>query len=72
MISKTTLTTLEGNVMPQLISVPLPVAPYRDLKDGQNDWSDLPDNFFTVSEFPPCGVNISGPEIMAKSEAGSK
>ena len=56
--------------MPQLISVPLPVADlHQDLKDGKNYWSDLPDNFFTVNEFPPCGVNISGPAIMAKSEA---
>ncbi|MEO8531437.1 MAG: sugar ABC transporter substrate-binding protein [Deltaproteobacteria bacterium] len=69
---KAAISALEGNVMPQLISVPLPVATYKDLKDGQNYWSDLPDNFFTVNEFPPCGVNISGPEIMAKSEADSK
>jgi ribose transport system substrate-binding protein len=69
---KAAISALEGNVMPQLISVPLPVATYKDLKDGQNYWSDLPDNFFTVNEFPPCGVNISGPDIMAKSEADSK
>lgn len=68
---KAAISALEGNVMPQLISVPLPVATYKDLKDGENYWSDLPDNFFTVNEFPPCGVNISGPAIMAKSEADS-
>ncbi len=68
---KAAISALEGNVMPQLISVPLPVATYKDLEDGKNYWSDLPDNFFTVNEFPPCGVNISGPAIMAKSEADS-
>ncbi|MEM5471673.1 sugar ABC transporter substrate-binding protein [Hoeflea sp. AS60] len=69
---KAAVSALEGNVMPQLISVPLPVATYKDLEDGKNFWSDLPDNFFTVNEFPPCGVNISGPSIMAKSEADVK
>ena len=69
---KAAVSALEGNVMPQLISVPLPVATYDQLKDGENFWSDLPDNFFTVNEFPPCGVNISGPAIMAQSEADVK
>ncbi|MGR3563912.1 MAG: sugar ABC transporter substrate-binding protein [Heliomarina sp.] len=66
---KAAISALEGNVMPQLISVPLPVATYKDLEDGKNYWSELPDNFFTVNEFPPCNVNISGPDIMAESEA---
>lgn len=29
---------------------------------------ELPDNFFTVNGFPPRGVNISGPAIMAQTE----
>ncbi|WP_346907682.1 sugar ABC transporter substrate-binding protein [uncultured Roseibium sp.] len=69
---KAAISALEGNVMPQLISVPLPVADYTELKDGVNFWTDLPDNFFTVNEFPPCGVNISGPAIMSQSEADVK
>lgn len=66
---KAAISALEGNVMPQLISVPLPAVDYTQLKDGVNFWTDLPDNFFTVNEFPPCGVNISGPAIMAQTEA---
>jgi ribose transport system substrate-binding protein len=66
---KAAISALEGNPMPQLISVPLPEVDYTELEDGVNYWSDLPDNFFTVNEFPPCGVNISGPAIMAQSEA---
>lgn len=66
---KAAVAALEGNPMPQLISVPLPIADYTELEDGVNYWSDLPDNFFTVNEFPPCGVNISGPAIMAQTEA---
>ncbi|HEV2515943.1 MAG TPA: sugar ABC transporter substrate-binding protein [Devosia sp.] len=65
---KAAISALEGNVMPQLISVPLPSVDYTALKDGENYWTDLPDNFFTVNEFPPCGVNISGPAIMAQTE----
>jgi ribose transport system substrate-binding protein len=65
---KAAISALEGNVMPQLISVPLPAVDYTGLKDGENFWTDLPDNFFTVNEFPPCGVNISGPAIMAQTE----
>lgn len=66
---KAAIAALEGNPMPQLISVPLPSADYTQLEDGVNYWSDLPDNFFTVNEFPPCGVNVSGPAIMAQSES---
>ena len=69
---KAAISALEGNVMPQLISVPLPIATYDQLKDGENYWTNLPDNFFTVNEFPPCGVNVSGPAIMAQSEADVK
>ncbi|MDE0591230.1 MAG: ABC transporter substrate-binding protein [Thalassovita sp.] len=68
---KAAVSALEGNVMPQLISVPLPVATYDELEDGKNFWSELPDNFFTVNEFPPCDVNISGPSIMAEDESDS-
>lgn len=68
---KAAIAALEGNVMPNLISVPLPMADYTELEDGVNYWSDLPDNFFTTNEFPACGVNISGPAIMAQSEADS-
>jgi ribose transport system substrate-binding protein len=65
---KAAVSALEGNPMPQLISVPLPIATYDQLEDGVNYWSDLPDNFFTVNEFPPCNVNITGPAIMAQTE----
>ncbi len=65
---KAAVSALEGNVMPQLIAVPLPMSDYTELKDGVNYWSDLPDNFFTTNEFAPCGVNISGPAIMAQTE----
>jgi ribose transport system substrate-binding protein len=64
---KAALAALDGNVMPQLISVPIPFADYDEMEAGKNYWPDLTDNFFTVNEFPPCGVNITAREIMAKS-----
>lgn len=64
---KAALAALDGNVMPQLISVPIPFANYDEMEADKNYWPDLTDNFFTVNEFPPCGVNITAREIMAKS-----
>jgi len=63
---KAALSALDGEPMPQLISVPIPYATFDQLKAGENYWPDLTDNFFTVNEFPPCGVNITAREIMAK------
>jgi ribose transport system substrate-binding protein len=64
---KAAIAALEGNPMPQLISVPIPSADYNTLEDGKNYWADLTDNFFTPNEFPPCDVNITAVEIMAKT-----
>jgi ribose transport system substrate-binding protein len=69
---KAAITALQGNPMPQLISVPIPAADYTQLKDGVNYWSNLSDNFFTPNEFPPCGVNVTATEIMAKDEKNVK
>ncbi|MDO6800716.1 sugar ABC transporter substrate-binding protein [Shimia thalassica] len=63
---KAAVSALEGNPLPQLMSVPLPVAMTSTLEDGQNYWSNLDDNFFTPNEFPPCNVNFTAEEIMAQ------
>jgi ribose transport system substrate-binding protein len=63
---KAALAALDGHALPQLISVPIPFATYDQLEAGKNYWPDLTDNFFTVNEFPPCNVNITATEIMAK------
>ena len=68
---KAAISALQGNPMPQLISIPIPGSDYTNLKDGVNYWSNLTDNFFTTNEFPPCGVNIPATEIMAKDEKNS-
>ena len=65
---KAAISALQGNPMPQLISVPIPSVDYNTLKPGVNYWPDLKANFFAPNAFPPCGVNFTAPEIMAQSE----
>jgi ribose transport system substrate-binding protein len=69
---KAAISALKGNVMPQLISIPIPVADYKDLKAGVNFWPELKANFFAPNQFTPCGVNFTAPEIMAQSEKNSQ
>jgi len=69
---KAALAGLQGQVLPQKISVPIPAADDKTLKDGVNYYSKLSDNFFTPNEFPPCGVNISSVKIMNESESDLK
>ncbi|HVR63554.1 MAG TPA: sugar ABC transporter substrate-binding protein [Polyangia bacterium] len=69
---KAAIEGLQGKVLPQKISVPIPAADHTTLKDGENYYSKLSDNFFTPNEFPPCGVNISGVKIMNESESDVK
>ncbi len=69
---KAAIAALEGSPMPQLISVPIPVADFTDLKAGDNYFPDLSEQFFSDNAFPPCGVNFTAPQIMAQSEANVK
>ena len=48
---KAAISALQGNVMPQLISIPIPVADYKTLKPGENYWPDLKANFFAPNQF---------------------
>src|SRR5450432_105061 len=70
--TKAAISALQGNVMPQLISIPIPVATYKTLKAGENFWPDLKANFFAPNQFLPCGVTFTAPEIMAQSEKNTK
>ena len=67
--AKTAITALQGEVLPQYVSVPIPLVEHPDFKAGENYYPDLTDNFFTPNEFAPCGVNITAKEIMAETEA---
>lgn len=65
---KAAVAALQGKVMPQLISVPIPQASHPNFKAGENYYPDLTDNFFTTNEFPECGVNLKATDIMSKDE----
>jgi ribose transport system substrate-binding protein len=69
---KAAIEGLQGKVLPQKISVPIPAADDTTLKDGETYYSKLSDNFFTPNEFRPCGVDISGVKIMNESETDVK
>jgi ribose transport system substrate-binding protein len=62
------LSLLKGETLPEIVELPNPTADVSNLEAGKNYWPDLSDNFFTPNDFPPCGVNITGPEIMAQPE----
>ena len=65
---KAAVSALQGKVMPQMISVPIPMATHPNFKAGENYFPDLTDNFFTTNDFPPCGVNLKATDIMSKDE----
>jgi ribose transport system substrate-binding protein len=65
---KAAVTALQGKVLPQMISVPIPTATHPNFKAGDNYFPDLTDNFFTTNEFPACGVTLKATDIMSKDE----
>lgn len=67
--AKTAMTALKGEVMPQFVSVPIPLVEHPNFKAGENFFPDLTDNFFNSNDFPACGVNILATDIMGKTEA---
>src|SRR5882672_2735939 len=60
---KAAVTALQGKVMPQMISVPIPQASDPDFKAGENYFPELTDNFFTTNDFPPCDVTLKATDI---------
>jgi ribose transport system substrate-binding protein len=66
---KTAIAALEGEVVPQSISLPLSVVEDPDFKDGDSFYSKETDNFFVGNSFPTCGINFTAQEIMGQSKA---
>lgn len=65
--TKAAIAALKGETMPQMVSIPIPVADYKTLKDGENYWSDLTVDFFAPNAFEPCGITFTAPQIMAQT-----
>jgi ribose transport system substrate-binding protein len=65
---KAAIAALQGKVLPQLISVPIPSARHPHFEAGLNYFPELSDNFFASNDFPACGVALSAQSIMANTE----
>jgi ribose transport system substrate-binding protein len=60
------LSLLMGEPVPLAVSVPLPEAKTDELEPGVNVFPDAPDNFFTATTIPACGVNLTFEEVDAQ------
>ena len=60
------LSLLMGEPVPSAVSVPLPMATTDELEPGVNYFPDAPDNFFTATTIPACGVNLTFEEVDAQ------
>ena len=60
------LSLLLGEPVPSAVSVPLPMATTDELEPGVNVFPDAPDNFFTATTIPACGVNLTFEEVDAQ------
>ncbi len=60
------LSLLMGEPVPSAVSVPLPMATTAELVPGVNVFPDAPDNFFTATTIPACGVNLTFEEVDAQ------
>ena len=60
------LSLLQGEPVPSAVSVPLPMATTDELEVGVNVFPDAPDNFFTATTIPACGINLTFEEVDAQ------
>jgi ribose transport system substrate-binding protein len=65
---KVAIAALEGETVPQELKLPLAVASYPDLKEGQDYFPSESNNFFVGNSFPTCGINFSAQDIMGQSK----
>jgi ribose transport system substrate-binding protein len=65
---KTSIAALQGEPVPQSISLPVSYVEYPNMKEGQDYYPDLNDNFFVGNSFPACNIGFTATEIMGKSE----
>jgi hypothetical protein len=58
---------LQGHAIPQLIELPVPTTYSKDLKDGVNYSSKLPDNFQFGADIQACNVVIPLDELLKQT-----
>jgi len=66
---KAAIAALQGEPIPQAISLPVSYVEYPNMKEGQDYYPDLNDNFFVGNSFPACNIGFAATEIMGKSQA---
>jgi ribose transport system substrate-binding protein len=65
---KAAIAALEGDKIPQSISLPASYVEFPGIKEGTDFYPALSDNFFVGNSFPACKIGITAQEIMGKSE----
>ncbi len=65
---KAAIAALEGETLPQSIALPASYVEHPNLKEGEDFYPKLNDNFFVGNSFPACKIGLSVEEIMGKSE----
>jgi ribose transport system substrate-binding protein len=66
---KAAISALQGNAVPQSISLPVSYVEWPNMKEGQDYYPSLQDNFFVGNSFPACNIGFTAEEIMGKTEA---
>jgi ribose transport system substrate-binding protein len=66
---KAAIAALQGEKVPQSISLPASYVEYPNIKEGADFYPNLSDNFFVGNSFPDCKIGFTAEEIMGKSEA---
>jgi ribose transport system substrate-binding protein len=66
---KAAIAALDGQKVPQSISLPASYVEYPNIKEGADYYPSLSDNFFVGNSFPDCKIGFTAEEIMGKSEA---
>lgn len=58
---------LQGHAVPQIIQLPIPTVYSKDLKDGVNYSSKLPDNFQAGADIPDCNAVVPIDELLSQT-----
>jgi ribose transport system substrate-binding protein len=66
---KAAIAALQGEKVPQSISLPASYVEYPNIKEGTDFYPSLSDNFFVGNSFPDCKIGFTAEEIMGKTEA---
>ncbi|HKE15252.1 MAG TPA: sugar ABC transporter substrate-binding protein [Kofleriaceae bacterium] len=66
---KAAIAALQGEKVPQSISLPASYVEFPNIKEGSDFYPALSDNFFVGNSFPDCKIGFTAEEIMGKSEA---